>query len=65
MANTRRNRINRNVSKLFAVTRLTPKRIVLSNRPCEVLKPVRNTNATQPLSEAKRERNLTSNISIV
>lgn len=38
------------VSKLFAVTRLTPNKIVRSSLPCDVLKPVRSTQATQPLS---------------
>lgn len=50
MANTNRNIINPNVSLLFAVTRLTPNKIVLKSFPWEVLKPVRKTYATQPLS---------------
>ena len=45
--------INRNVSKLLAVIRLTPNRMVLNRRPWEVLNPVLKTYATQPLSGAK------------
>ena len=38
MAKISRNKIKQNVSKLFAVTLLTPNNIVLSNLPCDVLK---------------------------
>lgn len=41
-AKTSKNRINRNVSRLFAVTRLTLYKIVFNNFPCDVLKPVRS-----------------------
>jgi hypothetical protein len=40
-AKTSKNNMNKNVSKLFAVTRLTLYNIVFNNLPCEVLKPVR------------------------
>lgn len=35
MANTRRKRMKINVSKLFAVTLFTPKRIVRNSLPCK------------------------------
>lgn len=50
IANIRRNNINANVSRLFAVTRFTPNRIVLRSFPCDVLNDVLKTYATQPLS---------------
>lgn len=40
------------VSKLFAVTLFTPKRIVRSSLPWDVLNPVLRTKATHPLSTA-------------
>ncbi len=77
MANISKNKMNKNVSKLFAVTCFTLNIIVLKSfpfnknktkyffiiiikykqkkslqLPCDVLKPVRNTQAMQPLSGA-------------
>lgn len=49
-ANINKNKMKPKVSLLFAVTRLTPNNIVLNNFPCDVLKPVLMTYATQPLS---------------
>lgn len=43
MANTNKNKMNKNVSKLFAVIRFTPNRMVRNNRPCDVLNPVLKT----------------------
>jgi len=54
MAKMRRKRMKKKLSRLFAVTRFTPNRIVFSNFPCDVLNPLRSTNATQPLSLAKK-----------
>lgn len=42
-ANTNKNNMNPKVSLLLAVTRFTPNNIVLSNFPCDVLKPVLKT----------------------
>lgn len=53
MAKIKRNKIKQNVSKLFAVTRFTPNKIVLSKRPCDVLKPFLSTYPMQPLSGPK------------
>ncbi len=47
-----KNNINKNVSKLFAVTRLTLYNIVFNNLPWDVLKPVRSAYAIHPLSLA-------------
>lgn len=35
--------MNPNVSRLFAVTRLTPNKMVLKSLPCDVENPVRKT----------------------
>ena len=43
IANTNRNRMNKNVSRLFAVTLLTLYIIVLKSFPWDVLKPVLST----------------------
>ena len=56
-ANTKRKSIKPNVSKLLAVTRLTPNKIVLNSFPCDVLNPVLKTYATQPLSCAVTNKN--------
>jgi hypothetical protein len=53
-AKTSKNKINKNVSKLFAVTRLTLYKIVFNNFPCAVLKPVRSAYAIHPLSLATK-----------
>ena len=55
MAKTRRNKINKNVSKLLAVTRLTLYKIVFNNLPWDVLKPVRSAYAMHPLSPARKK----------
>jgi len=55
MAKTNKNKIKQKVSKLLAVTLLTPNRIVRSSFPCEVLKLVLRTKAMQPLSAAKKK----------
>ena len=57
-ANMSKNSIKPNVSKLFAVTRFTPNRIVLNNFPCDVENPVRNTYATHPLSVAENDNKI-------
>lgn len=55
IANIRRNAMNKNVSKLFAVTVFTLYMIVFNNRPCEVLSPVRSTKQIHPLSGAEKQ----------
>ena len=50
MANTSRNSMYTKLSRLLAVTLLTPNRMVLSSLPWLVLNPVRSTNPIQPLS---------------
>lgn len=48
IAKISRNRMKQKVSKLLAVTRLTPNNIVLKSLPCDVENPVRSTYATHP-----------------
>jgi len=43
IAKISKNKMKPKVSKLLAVTRLTPNNIVLKSFPCDVEKPVRNT----------------------
>ena len=53
MAKMSKKRMKRNVSQLLAVTRFTPYNMVRSSFPCDVLKPLRATNAIHPLSPAE------------
>lgn len=43
IAKISKNKIKPNISKLLAVTRLTPNNIVLKSFPCDVENPVRKT----------------------
>ena len=52
MAKNSRKIMKRKVSRLLAVTRFTPNRMVRSSFPCDVLKLFRSTKAMQPLSPA-------------
>ena len=54
MAKQSKIKIKQPVSALFAVTRFDPYKIVRNKPPCVVLKPVRRTNAGQPLSLGRR-----------
>ena len=55
MAKTKRNMMKKKVSRLLAVTRLTPKRMVRSSLPWDVLKLWRSTYAMHPLSLAENK----------